>query len=403
MFFGKSEAEKVNSDSLEELLNSLFTKKLGSFEPKAANLVKELNTAKLQFGEVCRRFGELDVEPYTEDLYSANINSIKTQKSLYSKALEHIADGLVLEHSASNPYTKYNMILSNLEENINEMLKSNSKFKLVVYCYSNHLGAFKKSFSYIERLRDLLKGEIERRSKEFSEYTTLAEHISQLMILGEELEAIQNSLASLENSPVHSDQSAITKEEDEIEKKLSSTRSELTDIENQISDTTNRISRLLSPLDKAARKFDHASEGKKQLHHFIENPSGTIRDESEYNGLIVLIKELKKSLDADKIDVKNKSEIATSIELLLNANIYSMINSLKPLEMKRSDLNGEIRSLGRTHDSLTESTKTKEKSIHEKESMEKRAAELASSRVSKKAVLEDLFLGYYGKRISIAL
>ena len=164
MLFGKGDkAEEVESGELDALLNSLFNRKIGSFGSKASGITKDLERARLQFGDACRKFDQLNAEPEVENIYIDTSAFVKSQKGFYSTALRRvIEDWEIFGAESSNAYNKYMMVLSNAERFINETLRTNSNFKKVLLSYPDHLDNFKKSFSLIERYRDNLKNELSR-------------------------------------------------------------------------------------------------------------------------------------------------------------------------------------------------------------------------------------------------
>lgn len=198
MFGGRGKAEAVEPGELEAILNLSFDSKLGSFRTRVEGIADELRSARLQFMDACERFERLDEEPYTEDLYSANVGSIKSQKSLYAEALKRLAKDLVPESErAANAYEEGRGIASHTEKVAAEILKTNANFRFVVHRYPNHLGGFKRSFSLIERLTRLLRNELEKRAAEFEEYKAVSESISRFERYGRELEEANKRIGEL--------------------------------------------------------------------------------------------------------------------------------------------------------------------------------------------------------------
>jgi len=402
MRFGKHEPEKIKPDELEKLLNSLFEKKLDQFEPKAHAIINELKKSKLEFSEACNELKELKAEPYTEDIRPQTINFIKSQKGLYADALRRNISNMNLEPiNALNSYEKYKLILSNVDKVTNEVLKSNANFKQAMYCYSDHLGNFKRSFSAIERLMEALRHEIESRSKEASEYAALKEHISKLNLQSDELEVLNQSANALREFLNNKDKDMVGKDESKLSESLSSKRSELSSVRSEISKLSERINLLTSPLERSAKKFDHVSAKKKQLHYFLEDPITRISNEFEYIEFMTLVKELKGAVEKGTIETKNKPGTTSLISALLDSDIYNIINSLKSLQLKRSEIENEINILEIALVDIKKGKDASSKAAQEIATIEERAKEITKSMTSTKSTIEAMFSDYYHKQMSI--
>jgi len=404
MFFGRREtAERLPPDSLEELLDFLFGKRMTPLESRASGIADELRTAMEQFSEACSEFRELKAEPYTEDLWMPNINSIKSQKEQYAVALKEIANGTSLDVDASmDVYGRYRQLLANVEEMTNSVLRINAKFKPAFYCYSNYLGNFKKASAHIGRLTESLRNELDRRSPEYAQYSALRESILKLKLQGEELAALSGGVAALKSNSRLTNDSGVEKTESETRARLSAKASELSVLGEEISRLSNRINLLTAPLERPSKKLDHLTIRKKSLYGFVSDPINMIRNESEWRDFIELVQELKKNVDSGSIEAKNTQELYNSISALLNSDILFMINSLKDLERKRLDLNAEGREFERILADLSSGRESVAKSLRQIEKMERDVAEITKSRESLRAEIEKGFASY-GKRISITL
>lgn len=405
MFFGrKPEPEKVDAANLIPLLNRMFDKKLGNLEHRASGITKELESMKAEFSRVCGEFEKLDAPPYTEDLWNPNINSIKSQKAAYASALRNVISKLSLEAGdAQNAYSRYKSILLNVEEATGSILHYNSNFKLILYCYSNHLRGFKKTFSDIERLRDALKSELDSRAGYFNIYNSIAEQISRLDIFTEEAEAAERGIAAIESSLNSTDDGEIEKSEKDAEQKVQQKMSELSSVNKKLSELQNRVNLLVTPLDRASKKFDHLSPRKKRLSNFIADPMAAIQNEPEYNEFVDLLNELKSSVESGKVEVKNKPEIISAISRLVESNIYVSMQSLEPVRMQKYDLEKEVRELERIRDAIKAAKEGKAKSLQKIESLKADVKRIASSKEQLKASIEKSFSDNYSKQISIAM
>lgn len=402
MFFGRREPEKVSVDKLGQLLDLQFEKKLDQLESKARTITENLNRVMLRFSDACDRFEALDAEPYTEDLYFANMSSIKKQKSQYAKGLGHILSRTSFEAGeVTNSYKRYGRVLSELEGMIKRILEANANFKTVLYCYSNNLGEFKSLFSEIERLAKALRGELDNRSKDFSEYSAVGEHVSKLNYYSEELGSLSKSIETFRKDAKPGNESALDKGKPDILKGLSDKRDELTRLNKERASLHNEINSLTLPLERVSKKLDHLSASKKQLHTFVENPINTINNESEYNEFRALVQALNEKMHTGAIDVKNSDKVSKTASMLLNSDIYSMITSFKSYQQKVLEISREIETLERNLNELNKGRTASERYAQEIDGMERKASEIEKSRKAEKSTIETLFLDRYGILISI--
>ncbi len=400
LFGGKGKVEEVAPGELRALLESSFDRKLGRLGARTAGITEELRAARQQFIGACVKFERIDPEPYTEDIYSVNVNFIRSQKGLYAEALERLAEGLVPEPAEfANAYEECESVASHVARASSEILKANATFRLVVHCYPNYLSDFKKSFSAVERLTGLLRAELDKRAGEFSEYRTVHEAVSRFESTGMEMEETGEILGELRSgiSPGRAPDEGQT----DIQERLAGKRAELERVGAESSGLHHRISLLAAPLDRPSKKFDHLSARKRQLSAFIEDPVGTIRDRAEYEEFASLVRQLVEAVDSGAVEVKNREEVGGIASALLASDILSLADSFRAMRCTMSGLEGEIRGLERTLASLREGRTASEGVAHKVEDLGRRSAELARSREAEKGAIERLFLENYGMRISI--
>jgi len=403
MFFGRNELENIKFDALDKLLISLFEKKLGQLDAKTRAIIKELNQARLEFVDACNKFEKLDVEPYTEDIRFANVNFIKGQKELYATALLRIISKMSLEADDAVYYNRYRLVLSNVDETTNEILKANAHFKLVMYCYSSYIGNFKRSFSAIGRFREALRHELDSKSKEALEYAKLKEQITRLNLQVEELETLNHNINALKEVLNSKDKGMAGKDEEELSESLSIKKTELSKLNDELSKLSERISVLTIPLERPSKKLDHLSPRKKPLYYFIANPVKHISNETEYNEFVVLVNELKEAVDKRTIEIKNRAGTISLIYALLNSDLYNIINTFKLLQQKRSEVGDEIKSLEIIFEGIKKGKDTSNEIIRDMATTEERVKEITKLITSTKSTIETMFSSYYRKSISIIL
>ncbi len=401
MFFGRRKPEEVSVDNLNQFLNLQFEKKLGQLGSRSRTITDNLNQTILKFSDACDRFEKLEAEPSVEGRYSVNINSIKTQKGRYTSSLKHILSSARFEvDDAANSYDKYRRILSDLERMIKDILEANANFKIVLYCYSNHLWDFKSLFSEIERRTEELKSELGNKSDEFSEYSAVGEHILRLNNCREGAGSLKKGMDALKNGTRQGNENSPDKDV-EISRKLCDKKSELARLNKERSSLHDRITSLTLPLERASKKLDHLSSGKAKLHVFVEKPINTINNESEYGEFRSLVQELNKKIHEGSIDLKNGDKVSEAVSMLLNSDIYSMINSFKAYQQKELEMSGEIDALERGQNEIRNERTASERHAQEMADMEARAKEIEKNKAAEKSAIEKLFLDHYGVLISI--
>ncbi len=405
MFWGRnSKPEEIKIEELPHLLNSLFEKKLGNFGAEAQRIAKEIRRAHAEFEKACNELEIIDAEPYVQNIYFENLSSIKSQKAPYARTLKKIIMTVEFERrSASNTYGHYRQFLSGLDAMRGEVLKANATFKLILYCYAGHMGNFRKSFADLEKYMEMMRRELESRSKEASEFSSLSDWISRLNMQLEERQATRESVEMLKQSLQAANGGALEKEESELAGRIGSTKGELAAADAGIKKLSGQISLLTTNLERPARKMDHLSMSKRQLHQFMADPIGTITDREEFGKVVAMVKELREDVEKGSVDTKNKEGTLEAISLLLDSDLYGMISSLRLLQQKRLDSEYEIRDMEITLNSLEKRRGSSEKAAQEVGAMEKRIEDTGGSVASSKKMIEKLFLEYYRRPLSITL
>ncbi len=401
MFFGGNDKpETVNLADLERLLNVSFDNKLGRLDSRGSSITEEMKSALERFGEECRRFEEIEDNPYTEDLYVANVNFIKGQKKSYAKALAKISESVDLGGiDAENLYGKYELVLSKVNAAIESMLHTNASFKLVVYSYSSYMKGFKRAISQIEQLRDSLKEELRRNERELSEYKTVKEEILGLKSELADLENERGRIASLSASSTHPEPQGSG--EADFLAGIKAKSEELAAIATESNRLYSRISYLTLPLEKPSRKADHLSPRKQKLNPMLIEPIDDIADEEAYKQFLVLVKELGEGIASGRVEVRNKGEALSEVKALLNSDLYSLITSFRQCTKRRSETEHEIRGLEGRLNSVSSAKKALERSAEELADSETRAKELEVAIHKREASTESLFRQHYKKRITI--
>ncbi len=150
-----SGANEVRMEELEGLLNSAFDQKLSSINSKASALILNIEQAKLMLEEACDRFDKSGAPPDRESIRAASESYVVEQKSVYTASLRRLIDA-ERPLDESNLYTSYHSKLVAARALMDEILKVNNKFRIVLEAYANELGRFRSAYSAMERaVKDL--------------------------------------------------------------------------------------------------------------------------------------------------------------------------------------------------------------------------------------------------------
>ena len=379
-------------------LNALFNTKLASLETKESRLVNALRSTKERFCDACDIFHALDAEPDTEDIWNPNINTIKSQKRVYAMTLRKVVEGMQLEADAApNIYEKYASILKNARSTNTEMLKTNARYRNVIHCYSNHLRNFKKCAAELEGLTGAMERELANRSKELGEYNEIKGHIAVLSAHETNLQMFEdrNNLLKYERP--------VGMKEHEIEIELKVKKAEQESIGAQALALYMRMRELVTPLERASKKFDHVSAGKKSLYRYMSDPVAAIADRTEYAEFAEMVKRLRESIGTGKIDVKNKEAAETSANYLLDSDMYDMIEAYRAMKSAKSALDKEAARLETELKYMMSSKASAERAAQDAGRLQENMKETEHSIEATKATVERLVASYYGKSLSIKM
>lgn len=381
---------------LDAKVNAMFDRKLAQLDARASVIVRDMGKTKEMFFDACNAFYGLDAEPDTEDMWSPNINAIKSQKGVYALALKKAMEGMRLEaDAAQNKYEKYAAILANVKNANTELLKINARYRIVVHCYSGHLRNFKRCASELERLIKATEKELAGKSKELGEYNEVMKHIAALKSYKADLRLLEDRRSSL-----NQERPAIGGEQ-EIGTALAAKRAELSSVRSQASALHERIRGLVAPLERAAKKFDHISASKKQLYSFMSDPVSAINDKAEYLEFVEMAKGLKESISTGKVDVKNREVVEAAAHLLLESNVYDMLEAYRSMESSKSALEVEVARLETEKKYMASSRASTERAAQDADRLQASINETRRLMDAAKAATERLISAYYGKSLSI--
>ncbi len=400
MFFGGSPGkEDVKLGELNGKIDGLFDKKVEKFAARAARLSQEIANVKREFLNACDEFDKVSAEPDLEYERWMNPNYIKGQKPLYCSALKGLF-GKDAEQIGPTAYARHSSELSALEALNGEMLRTNAKFRSVVYAYPKYMNRFKNAQHALDSLMIGLRQELERVARESGEYNEMVGHLYRISALTEETEVLESRLAELHAGPVSAAEEK-EKETQEIEAKISAAQGGLRAIEGKMADISSRVTSLFVPLEKAARLYDYFSLKKAKLADAVTNPTQKLSTENglhEFNGLL---EDMKKAIESKKLEIKKPAEALSQIERIKEANISGDFSELALLEKERQTARDEISFLSKSMNEIKSRAMEREALTKRISDTKEKLGIVSDALQKEKGVVEQLVMKYYKKKIAI--
>ncbi len=396
MFWKPKEPESVDPAALEALAKRVFDSRLGWLESRGSRITKELSSAERTFMHACDSLDMVTAEPVTENLFRVKPESIRLQKSGYVTALRsafvHPAYGDTTIHG------RYSAELSALESSINKVLTTNAQFKFVLVGYASHIGQLKESFSRIEQLRNELKRELERADSELAIYNGIMPTIERLAALAEEEKQITAQMSGVASGREES----VAEREAGLKAAIKEKQSERDKVSAEASAAKSSVELVLSPLERAARKYDHLVAQKTRLSEFIERPLELITDGPGYAEFRGKLNDLKGWINAGKVDVRDARDTASRIESILGQDLRAQAIAAKGLSAKKAVIDEELISLHQTMESVSAIGKKHRDKEAALSRMDEQLKSIAQQRPAIRSQIEQRFLSDYKMRIRIS-
>lgn len=387
-------------DELESLIDMSFDSKLSGLNSKASSLIEGFDEARRAFLDACEVFGNNESEPDFEYARVANPKHVKEQKGAYISALKRIINDYKVEEKR-NAYMSQMSRLAEAKRMMDEMLKLNNKFRLVLEGYSNSLGKFRSAYSLMEKRTRELESKLESRSHDFSEYNRLMGEI-------EKLKAFVGEIAALERAKDNKGYEAVEAGGggglESLRAELSKKAAELDIIERSIDDVKAEISHIVSPIERAARKYVHGIGPSMHLLDYINDPVGRLaRNPDAMQDFLRQVEGLRKEIDSDRISIKNRMEALQAISLILKENLSALINEIGVLHGKAGPIISEIEDLKKEVRGLESNEESKKRVEQNARMIEERLGALAKARDGAKRKIEEMAKGYYGLELRVVL
>jgi len=395
--------KEVRIEELESMLNKAFDDKLSSINSKASGLILGIEQAKQVFLEACDHFENSDVAPDRESIRVGSESYVVEQKLIYIGALKRV---IKTESSSSNKnlYTSYHSKLASARGLMDEILKINNKFRIVLEAYANELGRFKNAYTLMERAVKELQMRLDSRATEYKEYNDVLQEIERLVAFSIEMKELEAVSKEFEGGPAADIDKEATAASDRFRGELANKILEIGNVDRAIADARSTIVSHLAPLDKPARKYEHGTTSKMHLTYYLNDPVGTLsnREDSlrEFSQHVV---SLKKEIDENRIEVKNRREVTNAIGFVLNENISQFLNEIEILKGKRRVIEQEMRELERSIRDIDRTEGEKRRKVIAASEMKESMQRIKSARDASAKNIESMFERFYRKRLKVAL
>ncbi|MGC8479666.1 MAG: hypothetical protein ACP5M9_03290 [Candidatus Micrarchaeia archaeon] len=403
-FFKKSEPtppeESIELEKLMPILKELLDKSLSNFYSTCDETISSFNDYKEQFIKECHVLQNYDGEPIVEDMWTPNINSIKTQKISYTKTLARTLERNN-EGEFDTKYGKYKAELLSIQEIISEMLRINSMFKIVVMAYSNQLSPFKKVFSNMEKSRDKLSEAIDLIQPEYKKYEEIRNKIENLYGMIDEEKLMAENIKNIEQEINELNTKDSISLKDKLTQMIDDRKTELLSVEEKIKDLNVHLSGNLLPIDRAARKMDYSYLGSKSLVSYLENPLENFKEDKDYSEFEKLLDDLIGLLQKDAIKIKDSSNVIVQISKLKSLDLKSKVTELKDLNERKQFLLNEIQNNERELNEKMSKAKILEQKKSDLIQIKDRIEQIKKSEQSLRENISSLFLNYYKRKIKV--
>ena len=392
--------KEARMDELEGMLNKAFDEKLSSINSRASGLILNIEQAKSMFIDACGRFDKSAAPPDRESIRAASESYVIEQKSVYTSSLRRLINA-DRPTDDKNLYTSYHSKLASAKALMDEILKVNNKFRIVLEAYANELGRFRSAYTAMERAVKDLGMRLDSKGTELKEYNSLLQEIEKLAAFSLELEELGMAGEELDTEAgVASAKS--TDSAARLRESLSAKHKEIANIDKAIFDVRNTITARLAPLEKPARKYEHGTTSKMHLTYYLEDPVGTLagREESmrEFAKHVI---SLKKEIQENRISVKNAQEVLQAADFVLNETISQFLAEIEILKSKRravhqeaAELEGSVREIDRI-----EGEKTRKATAASE--LKEELGRIESARNAARDSIESMFGRFYRKRIRV--
>lgn len=408
MLFGRAgvKSEDIALDAVRQLVESLFDKKMEGLYQKAARAIAQINDSKKYFIDACDRFdrssADLDLEGMS---YFASASHIRSQKPVYVSTLKRMLDEDSADMDRRSGYYFYERKLTEAQEMINRILKTNGSFKNVVYAYANELGNVKQGYGQMESSVNSLKSVMESGSSDLNVYKAILSSVEELRLLVEE-----QAMLSAEKTQQLSSRDASARKEIGIEERhritdaIASRKAEIDALKSRVLGARIGITNLLNSIVKAARRYDYSSLSKTKISDYIEDSERLLIGNAEgYADFYSQVAAMQGDIESGRIQLKDRDEALGHIRQVTSGKLAELMSSIDSTSAALDQVRGALRGIEmeeKEMDVIDGSAASRERKLAE---IGMRMDTVRMTIGPKKALVEQSINSAYRKRINILL
>ncbi len=406
MLFRRSKPEAVKPiqfAELERYIGSLFdshvSKGINSVDKSISDLVAEA----AKFAELSDKFYSSDIEPDMEFIEHMSSGFMKSQKDLYAKSLSSILHEVQSSAQivANTRYEEAKLKKEAFELIMQEILRLNSKFSMILVGYPRQMDAFKRQFSRMDKLLKGINDQLKGMSQEVGAYNNIIEKVSMM----------EESISLIEEIGKMGGASGMIRDEASEEKlrsaistigtERSSYESKMHSFEEEAKLIRHNITSLLQPLSRAARIYDHETKGKVRMAEFISNPISLLQGGNSYHVFESELLKMKSYISSNASKFKGHEAEQAHIAAVIKGNMPEMLARLRSLSDNVNNTKEKIAALtSRIHEMTNEKNKLEEK-FGEMADREEKLRKSHESMLTYKGEIEKLCLDAYRVKIEI--
>ncbi len=403
MFFKRQDAVKpIPFAELGRFVSSLFdshiSKGIDSINRSITTIVDEA----ARFAALSEKFSASDTEPDIEFIEHMGIGFIKSQKDIYAKSLLSILQGAQSGERvvADTRYEEAKLRKEALESVMQEILKLNSKFSMILVAYPKQMDAFKRQFSRIEKLLKSINDQLKGMSGEVAAYNGI---MGKIYEMADQIGAINEAAPGTATASVKEEGSEerLRAEIEALEKERSTYESKIHSLEDETNSIRHNLSSLLQPLLRAARIYDHESKSKIRISDLIRDIVGQMQGAVDYRAFEAELLKMQGYISSNPSKFKGHGTETMQITEAINGNVQGKLSRLNSLSNEVDAINGKIRELnGKIHERVSEKNKMEER-LGEETDREEKLRNLRESLSGLKGEVERQCLNSYEAKIEI--
>ncbi len=404
MFFKKPDIVKqVPFTELARYMDSMFDSKISKVMDSVERSISSLSEEAARFAELSEKFYSADLEPDMEYIEHMSEGFIKSQKATYSKSLYSILTERAgsIDAPADTRYERIKLKKEAYEYMLQEILKLNSKFSMILVGYSKQMDSFKREFSKIDKMLKGINDQLKGVSEEVDAYNRINEEIALMMANVESVNEASSRKSGLKIDRNEKADEKLRNAISAVEAERSSYESKMHSLEDEEKAMRHGIISILQPLSRASRIYDHESKGKVHITEFIGDPICLLSDIDNYHAFESELRKMREYILSNPSKFKGHESDASQISNAISSDIPRMMAKLQHIETEANAIKEHIAALSsKLHEMERERDKTEEK-FGELADQDERMRKSYASIMDSKTKIERLCFEAYKARLSI--